>query len=220
MVFRGIRNFGQLFVAAFCMAVVLTSTSLVSAEDADTTTAEETPVVIPEGGLSEEALGNLLGAMGLKPNKLQQRYDFDFTAIIEEEDWVLSMSSVLSQDGQSLWVMAWLDELPRSAAEVPRTALLRLLARNDKMGSGKFFTYIPTNRRFVLQRVVANENMTTKKYLGILKDLGRTVVETYPEWSVENWSGNKPAQSPEETNDAPASKTGRTANAPSETATR
>ena len=38
------------------------------------------------------------------------------------------MSAVLSQNGQSIWLMAWLDELPRSSAEVPRAALLRLLA--------------------------------------------------------------------------------------------
>ena len=52
--------------------------------------------------------------------------------------------------------MAWLDELPRSASDVPRVALLRLLADNDKMGGGKFFTYVPGIRRFVLQRVIPN----------------------------------------------------------------
>ena len=81
------------------------------------------------------------------------------------------MSAVLSQDGTSIWLMAWLDECPKAAAEVPRTALLRLLAENDKLGGGKFFAYIPSNRRFVLQQVVPNEHMTAAKFKVILQDL-------------------------------------------------
>ena len=87
--------------------------------------------------------------------------------------------------------MAWLDELPRSAADVPRTALLRLLANNDRMGKGKFFAYIASNRRFVLQRVVENQNMSTAAFRDILKDFGASVVETYPHWSVANWTAKK-----------------------------
>ena len=86
--------------------------------------------------------------------------------------------------------MAWLDELPKSSSEVPRNALLRLLARNDKLGNGKFFAYIAANRRFVMQRIVPNQNMTTANFRDILKDLGQSVVETYPEWAVSNWNVN------------------------------
>ena len=82
------------------------------------------------GHVTEEQLGQLITSLGLKPNKVQQRYDFAFTAKLEEDEWQLSMSSVLSQDGEWLWVMAWLDDLPTTSAEVPRTALLRLLAEN------------------------------------------------------------------------------------------
>src|SRR5690606_2786004 len=123
------------------------------------------------GALSEQSLGDLLSAMGLKPNKVEQRYDFTFKAIINKEEWDLSMTTVLSQDSNSIWVMAWLDELPRSAADVPRTALLRLLSDNDRLGNGKFFAYIASSRRFVLQRVVPNENMSTASFRGILQDL-------------------------------------------------
>ena len=199
---RALRRYTLILAALVCFSWCASPTT-VSAEE--TATAET-----KAGVLTEESLGNLLGAMGLKPKKMQKRYDFDFTAIIDEEDWVLSMSAVLSQDGKSLWVMAWLDELPRSASNVPRTALLRLLARNDKMGSGKMFSYIASNRRFVLQRSLSNEEMSTKAFLAVLKDLGRTVVETHPEWSVENWN-SKPVQTANEKASAPESKTTRTA---------
>ncbi|QDU38850.1 hypothetical protein Mal4_31820 [Maioricimonas rarisocia] len=139
------------------------------------------------GQLSEEQLGQLIQAIGLKPDKQEQRYDFAFRADVAEQQWELSMSAVLSQDGSAIWIMAWLDELPKSAAEVPRSALLRLLAENDKLGSGKFFAYIPTNRRFVLQRTVPNADMTSAKFREHLQDLGSSVVETYPTWSTASW---------------------------------
>jgi hypothetical protein len=154
--------------------------------------ADEKPAAVASapgpGGVNEEQLGQLIQAIGLKPDKQQQRYDFAFTATLDETKWELSMSSVLSQDGQSIWIMAWLDECPKSANDVPRTALLRLLAENDKLGSGKFFAYIPNNRRFVLQRVIPNQDMNSAKFKLALQDLGTTVVETYPTWSVTGWN--------------------------------
>ncbi len=146
--------------------------------------ADDTPAA---GQLTQESLGNLLKALGLKPTMLETRYDFKFQAN-HDEAWVLSMSAVLSNDGETIWIMAWLDELPSSAREVPRLALLRLLHDNDKMGGGKFFSFIPGNKRFVLQRVVANRDMTTKKFRDLLTDLGKTVAETHGHWSVASWS--------------------------------
>jgi hypothetical protein len=140
------------------------------------------------GAVTEEQLGQMIAAIGLKPEKKEQRYDFAFRATLDDQEWELSMSSVLSQDGASVWIMAWLDELPKASAEVPRTALLRLLAENDKLGNGKFFAYIPNNRRFVLQRSVPNENFTSAKLRLVLQDLGTSVVETYPVWAVSNWN--------------------------------
>ena len=137
--------------------------------------------------MTDEQLETLITAQKLKPTKVEQRYDFAFKAALNGEEWELSMSAVLSQDGEAIWVMAWLDELPKSAADVPRTALLRLLAANDKMGGGKFFAYIANNRRFVLQRVVGAEGITSDDFKMCLQDLGATVVETYPQWAVSNW---------------------------------
>ena len=140
------------------------------------------------GQVTEAQLGQMITALGLKPNKVEQRYDFAFTAKLDEEEWQLSMSSVLSQDGEWLWVMAWLDELPTTSAEVPRTALLRLLAENDRLGNGKFFAYIPANRKFVMQVSIPNQDMTSAKLQEVMKDLGTAVVETYPQWHTANWA--------------------------------
>jgi hypothetical protein len=145
-------------------------------------------VAAAPGALNEETLKKLLEAINLKPNQSQSRFDFAFVRKPKGgEDWNLSMSAVLSADGKNIWIMAWLDELPRSSRDVPRTALLKLLAENDLMGKGKFFSYIPANRRFALQQVIENHDMTTKKFHSILVDLGDTVIETYSFWSTDAW---------------------------------
>jgi hypothetical protein len=148
---------------------------------------DATAKVAKAGQINEEQLGNLLKAMGLEATKVESRYDFQFKAVHNKEDWDLSYTVVLSQDGSSIWLMAWLDQLPKSSADVPRTALLRLLSDNDRLGGGKFFAYVATNRRFVLQRVVANEGVSTKVFRGWLDDLGASVADTYDHWSVASW---------------------------------
>jgi len=148
---------------------------------------EVQPAPLP-GQISEPELGEILATIGLKPTKTEQRYDFAFKTSYRGEEWKFSMSAVLSRNGQSVWVMAWLDQIPPTAGEVPRTALLLLLAANDRMGEGKFFAYIPNNKRFVLQRVVANRDMNNKKVMELLQDLAASVADEYPTWSVANWT--------------------------------
>ncbi len=138
--------------------------------------------------LSQAELGRMLDGMGLSPKLDDQRYDFQFNAVHRGRKWNLSMSAVLSANGKSVWLVAWLDELPKSAADVPRTALLRLLADNDRLGRGKFFAYVPANRRFVLQRVVPNDDLTPASFRDALQDLGGSVAETYGHWSVAGWA--------------------------------
>ena len=138
--------------------------------------------------LTEESLGSSLQSLGLKAKKDRQRYDFSFNADFEGEEWEFTMSAVLSQNGESLWVMAWLDELPQASSDVPKTALLRLLANNDRLGKGKFFAYIHENRRFVMQRVLDNKDLTPANLRAVLQDLGASVAETYDYWAVENWT--------------------------------
>lgn len=166
---------------------------------------EAAPKVAPKpGSITEEQLGNLLKAMGLEAKKIESRYDFEFKAVQNKEEWNLSMTAVLSQDGSSIWLMAWLDQLPKSSADVPRTALLRLLSDNDRLGNGKFFAYVATNRRFVLQRVISNEAVTTKAFRSWLDDLGAGVVDTYDHWSVASWKANETGNTASTTKSAPA----------------
>jgi len=146
------------------------------------------------GQLSEDDLGNVLTGIGLRPSKTEKRYDFAFKTSIRGEEWKFSMSAVLSRNEQSIWVMAWLDHIPKSAAEVPRTALLRLLAANDRLGNGKFFAYIPVNKRFVLQRIVANEHMTSRKMRETLQDLAISVTDEYGVWATANWNPKRSQQ--------------------------
>ena len=161
--------------------------------------AQDKPTAAPataRGKLTDQSLGTLLKALGLEAKASEQRYDFAFKATIEDAEWELSMSAVLSQDGTSIWIMAWLDELPKSAADVPRTALLRLLSDIDKLGKGKFFAYIAANRRFVLQRVILNENISAAVLRAALDDLGQSVVSTHAHWSVTNWASSSSGEDP------------------------
>ncbi len=162
-------------------AVALATPALIVAADSAKPAAAK-------GKLTDESLGALFKAMGVEAKRTETRYDFDFKSVVDEDEWNFSMSAVLSKDGSSIWIMAWLDELPKSPADVPRTALLRLLSDNDKLGQGTFFAYIATNRRFVLQRVIPNDNMTTASFRAALDALGANVADTYAHWSVENWS--------------------------------
>ena len=77
---------------------------------------------------------------------------------------------------------------------------LRLLTYNIHKG------YCTGNRRFVLQRVVKNQGLSTSELRSALTDLGSSVAQTYAHWSVANWT-SQPANS--------ASAPSRTAAAPS-----
>ncbi|MFM8475126.1 MAG: hypothetical protein ACKOEO_04945 [Planctomycetaceae bacterium] len=173
----------KLMCLFFFTALVSCSLWTVSAQDSPPAAAAAQP-----GRLSEEQLGEMLAAVGLQPKKTEQRYDFAFKMSYRGEEWKFSMSAVLSRNGESVWVMAWLDQIPQTSAEVPRTALLRLLAANDRLGEGKFFAYIPTNKRFVMQRVIPNRDLTNKKMMEVLQDLASSVADEYPTWSVANWA--------------------------------
>lgn len=165
----------------------------------------------PEGQFTEESLGNALQAMGLKPKKVKSRYDFRFKTSYEGEEWTFTMSAVLSRNKEYIWMMAWLDELPRSAAKVPRASLLQLLSINDQLGKGTFFAYISNNRRIVLQRVIPNKDMGTASFRDELRDLGSFVVETYPHWSVAQWSKGSGSVSQTAGNSGPRKAPTRTA---------
>ena len=87
--------------------------------------AQERPAPAAKGRLTDESLGTLLKAMGLDAKLSEKRYDFTFKSTVVKEDWDLSMSAVLSVDGNTLWIMAWLDECPEVGR---RSAPARALA--------------------------------------------------------------------------------------------
>ena len=77
-----------------------------------------------KGKLTDQSLGNLLKAMGLQATAAEQRYDFAFKATIEDAEWELSMSAVLSQDGSSIWIMAWLNHRSLGAHTAPKNGIV------------------------------------------------------------------------------------------------
>jgi len=155
------------------------------ADDAGKAPAKTNPE-LADGQLSVEALGNLLEAMGLKPNRFETSYNFTFPFKAETE-WNMAMTATMSQDEEGIWITAWLAELPQSAADVPRTALLRLLAQNDELGGGIFFAYMPKVRKIVLECMIANEDVTSASFREDVRDLATRVAETQQFWDVAEW---------------------------------
>jgi hypothetical protein len=153
-----------------------------------TTTQVRAAADAAEGRLDLDGLSKALKAAGIKAKAREKAFDFSY---VEKdavgEEWTLSMSAVLSNDEETVWLMAWLDELPQSSADVPRTALLRLLADNDMIGNGIFFAYVKSNRRFILQRVLKNAALTATSLKSDLDELGFAVMNTYAHWAVKNW---------------------------------
>ena len=136
--------------------------------------------------ISFDALGKMLEAMGLKPNKFETSYNFTFPFKAETE-WNMAMTATMSQHQLGIWITAWLAELPQSSADVPRTALLRLLAQNDELGGGIFFAYMPKVRKIVLECMVANDEVTSATFLEDVRDLATRVAETQQYWDVAEW---------------------------------
>lgn len=171
----------------FAVGGTLASAALAADKDAG---EKEKPRL--KGQLNLDELERLLKGLGLKLTKVETRFDFAFDAKLEGE-WKMGMTVFLSSDEQGIWLTAWLDELPKSSSDVPRTALLRLLAENDKMGKF-FFGYSSGNRRFVLNGFLKNENVTAASMKEELLQLAHAVVDTQPMWSVAEWK--QPTSSP------------------------
>lgn len=139
-----------------------------------------------KGQLSLDALGKLLDAMGLKPSQFESSFNFTFPFKADVE-WNMTMTATMSTDEEGIWLTAWLSELPQSAADVPRTALLRLLAQNDELGDGIFFAYIPKVKKFVLERMIRNEGITSANFKESLRELATRVSETQALWNTAEW---------------------------------
>jgi len=97
------------------------------ADDSGKASGKTTNADADDSQLSIEALGKMLEAMGLKPTRFETSYSFTFPFKAEIE-WNMTMAATMASDEQGIWLTAYLAELPQTAADVPRTALLRLLA--------------------------------------------------------------------------------------------
>ena len=176
-----------LFTAGLAAWLVSLRSDLTAAEKLPAPQTRSVPARTPEYRLRQAWLGQLLRAAGSAPRQLDSRYDFTFRSTYEGTEWNLTMTAILSNDGEWVWLMAWLDELPRESSDVPRTALLRLLALNDQLGAGKFFAYMPSSRRFVMEQAIPTRGLDAKRLRAALVDLGASVAKTYPQWAVANW---------------------------------
>ncbi len=158
---------------------VLSAWAVDWSDAADTSTAT--------GAIDTERLGRMLRSLGVKPRAAGTRFDFEFHSQQGGQEWDFAMSAVISQDGGTIWVMAWLEEMPTKAAKVPAAALLRMLAENDRLGNGKFFAYDRRNRRFLMQRVVQNRQVTPERLRGVFVDVAKGVMGSHSVWSVSRW---------------------------------
>ncbi len=138
----------------------------------------------PEWKIRFAWVGQTLRTAGFQPQQADLRYDFQFTQVYKSRSWQFTMSAVLSQDGETLWLVAWLNELPEDA-QPSAEALLQVLTLNDRLGGNTFFAYLPTYRRLVLERPVGlqGRRLDGKALREVILDLSRTVADTYSTWS-------------------------------------
>ncbi len=151
---------------------------------ADWSDAADVPAA---GAVNSASLGQMLVLMEFKPRAAESRFDFEYQFRQGDQDGGFAMSVVLSQDAGTIWVMAWLEEMPKKAAKVPAAALLRMLAENDRLGNGKFFAYDRLNRRFLMQRVILNRGITPEMLRGVFEDMAKGVIGSHSTWSVARW---------------------------------
>ena len=144
--------------------------------------------VTKAGSVDPASLGRMLGTLGLKPTAAGTRFDFEFQTREGDQEWGFAMSAVISQDSGTIWLMAWLEEMPKQASKVPAAALLRMLAENDRLGNGKFFAYDRQNRRFLMQRVIPNEGITPAVLRDVIDDMAKGVIGSHVTWSVARWA--------------------------------
>lgn len=144
--------------------------------------------VTKAGSVDPASLGRMLGTLGLKPTAVGTRFDFEFQTREGDQEWGFAMSAVISQDSGTIWLMAWLEEMPKQASKVPAAALLRMLAENDRLGNGKFFAYDRQNRRFLMQRVIPNEGITPAVLRDVIDDMAKGVIGSHVTWSVAQWA--------------------------------
>ena len=152
---------------------------------ADWSDAADVPAA---GAVNSDSLGQMLVLMEFKPRAAESRFDFEYQLRQGDQDWGFAMSVVLSQDAGTIWVMAWLEEMPKKAAKVPAAALLRMLAENDRLGNGKFFAYDRQNRRFLMQRVLPNKGITPGFLREVFRDMASGVISSHQAWSVARWA--------------------------------
>ncbi len=148
--------------------------------------------VTPEWKIRFAWLGQTLRAAGFEPTKASLRYDFRFSHQYDGQPWQFTMSAVLSQDGETLWLLAWLGTVPEDTQAVNAQQLLQLLALNDKIAPRRFFAYLPTYKRLVLEQPISlqNRRLDGKTLRQYVIDFGKVVASTYPHWSLEEAAGS------------------------------
>ena len=144
--------------------------------------------VSKSGSVDPASLGRMLVTLGLKPTAAGTRFDFEFQKQEGDQEWGFAMSAVLSQDAKTIWLMAWLEEMPKQASKVPAAALLKMLSENDRLGNGKFFAYDRQNRRFLMQRVMPNAGISPELLRTVIDDMAKGVIGSHLTWSVARWA--------------------------------
>ena len=90
------------------------------------------------GVIDSEGLGRMLRSVGVKPRAAGSRYDFEFHSKQGGQEWDFAMSAVISQNGGTIWVMAWREEMLQHAQTVSDARTL--LADERQVGEASTFS--------------------------------------------------------------------------------
>lgn len=137
--------------------------------------------------LTPESLGTLLREdMGLDASPFENRHDFLYKADLQNQELELFFSVALSTDQKQLRVRAWLDPLPEGM--ISEEPLLKLLNRNAELTAGLHYAYSREGRRFLIEAVLKNDQMTAEKLKTALNEVSMEVATSWGLWATSEWT--------------------------------
>ncbi|HCS50296.1 MAG TPA: hypothetical protein DIW81_01680 [Planctomycetaceae bacterium] len=135
--------------------------------------------------LTMNDLGRLIQELQLTPKLVGSQYDVVYQAEMNDQEIEVFFSLKLTNDHSKVRIRAWLDPLPES--EISEKHLLELLAAGSELESCFHFGYNKDVKRFLLEAIVPNQNLTSKDLDTTMLQVSEEVSNTWLLWATSEW---------------------------------
>ena len=148
------------------------------------------PVVQPnatklaEGGVSAEAMGEVLNNLGYDVNTYDNNGVRSYSVRIESSDLTFVINISLSGSQRNVWLNSSLGTLP-NAQQNQALQLLKLLQLNDQIGPTHFS--VDKSSRIEMNLAITNEKFTPRKLREGIDGFMTTIRNTQKDWDAHGW---------------------------------